>query len=87
MAEARKAPAGPGAGGVEYVELAHAVDGEHRAVVEAGVPGRRHRVRGVMVVEAHPGIGPQAEPGEEFVAPEIGHDVAAAAGDRASAGR
>src|SRR5258705_9915624 len=70
VAQAREPPGRPRAGGVKNVELANAIDGEYRAFVEAGVPGSRHRMRGMVVIEAHRGIGPQAEAGEELVAPE-----------------
>ena len=81
MAQARKAAVRPGAGGMKDIQFAHAVDREHRTLVEARIAGGSHGVRRMVVVKAHHGVGPQAQAREESGAAEPGGDVAAATGD------
>src|SRR6266446_2539917 len=42
-------------GGVVDTEVAYAVDGDDRRLVEAGAVGARHRVTGVVIEEPQPG--------------------------------
>ncbi len=62
-------------GGVVDTEVAYAVDGDDRRLVEAGAVGARHRVTGVVIEKPQPGVRTKALPGQEPRGPHVGFHV------------
>ncbi len=52
-------------------EVADAVDGDDRRLVEAGAVGARHRVTGVVIEEPQPGVRTKALAGQEPRGPHV----------------